>query len=332
MAKANKFLFSLLCSSLLCSAAGAKEIDMNTAQMQAMDKITGRVSLIDVPVNGEVKFGSFSIVVRACKSRPPEETPENYAFVDVADETLNGEQLNIFKGWMLSSTPALNAVEHPIYDVWLLKCTNTSVDKSRLLSPEQLTLRDEMPKKAPDKENTIQAPLSEEVPAAVSDKNVPETELSAEPVIETNQVETVVETQKVLEVTEPVAEEENILEENVEDGAPTSLINLPIDAAGQTENASPEVSAEMPIKAEVVESTGKEADKTAELAIEHNVAAVEDIPIVEVPEETPAEPLLPTETDNIPSEDDQFIDLSSEAGDFEAPETDELKVEALTAD
>ena len=87
MAKANKFLFSLLCSSLLCSAAGAKEIDMNTAQMQAMDKITGRVSLIDVPVNGEVKFGSFSIVVRACKSRPPEETPENYAFVDVADET-----------------------------------------------------------------------------------------------------------------------------------------------------------------------------------------------------------------------------------------------------
>ena len=52
---------------------------MNTAKMQAMDKITGRVSVIEVPVNSEVRFGSFSIVVRACKATPPEETPENYA-------------------------------------------------------------------------------------------------------------------------------------------------------------------------------------------------------------------------------------------------------------
>ena len=69
---------SVLLGSLLWTAsAGAYEIQTNTAKMQAMDKITGRVSVIEVPVNGEVKFGSFSIVVRACKKTPPEETPEN---------------------------------------------------------------------------------------------------------------------------------------------------------------------------------------------------------------------------------------------------------------
>ena len=66
------------------SASGA-EIDMNMAQMQAMDKITGKVSLIEVPVNGIAQFGSFSILVRACKTTPPEDTPENFAFVDVVD-------------------------------------------------------------------------------------------------------------------------------------------------------------------------------------------------------------------------------------------------------
>lgn len=51
-----------------------------------MDKITGMVRVIDLPVNSEVKYGSFSIVVRSCKTRPPEETPENFAFVDIVDD------------------------------------------------------------------------------------------------------------------------------------------------------------------------------------------------------------------------------------------------------
>lgn len=125
--------------------AQAEEIDKNTAQMQAMDKITGRVSVINVPVGGEVKFGSLSIVVRSCKTRPVEETPDNFAFVDVADTTLQGEQVNIFKGWMISSSPATHAVEHPIYDVWLLKCYDTEIDEALLLDEEKLAARDELP-------------------------------------------------------------------------------------------------------------------------------------------------------------------------------------------
>jgi hypothetical protein len=113
--------------------------------MQAMDKITGRVSMINVPVGGEVKFGSLSIIARSCKTRPVEETPDNFVFADIADTTLQGEQINIFKGWMISSSPATHAVEHPIYDVWLLKCHDTKVEKKQLLSEDQLAERDNLP-------------------------------------------------------------------------------------------------------------------------------------------------------------------------------------------
>ena len=136
---------ALFCFWALC--ANAAEIEMNTARMQAMDKITGRVSVINVPVNGNVHFGSLSIVVRSCKTRPVEETPENFAFVDVTDKSLKGEEINIFKGWMISSSPATNAVEHPIYDVWLLKCLNSETTTGQLMSEEQLAERDNLPMK-----------------------------------------------------------------------------------------------------------------------------------------------------------------------------------------
>ena len=143
----NNLFFSaaMLSTSLSVNPLQAKEISMNTAKLQAMDKITGRVSVLEAPVNALVNFGSFSILVRACKTRPPEETPDNFAFVDVVDINQNNQQMNIFKGWMISSSPALHAVEHPIYDVWLLKCLNTNVDKSKLLNEEQLKARDEIP-------------------------------------------------------------------------------------------------------------------------------------------------------------------------------------------
>lgn len=136
---------SIALSIVLPSISIAKEIKTNTAQMQAMDKVTGRVKVIEVPVKGNVNFGTFSILVRDCQTRPPEETPENYAFVDILDNNSDGTTVNVFRGWMLSSTQSLNAVEHPIYDVWLLKCIDTEVDKSTLLSDEELKQRNDIP-------------------------------------------------------------------------------------------------------------------------------------------------------------------------------------------
>lgn len=145
---ANKLKYGVLAGILISAlpAFAQKEISMSTAQMQALDKITGRVSIIDVPVGGKAEFGSFSVVVRTCKTRPEGEIPENFAFVDVSDKSFDEAEYNIFKGWMFSSKPAVNAVEHPIYDVWLLKCFNGEVKDADLMTAEALAQRDQLPR------------------------------------------------------------------------------------------------------------------------------------------------------------------------------------------
>ena len=157
--KTNFRIVAFLCA--FAFGANATEISMNTAVMQAMDKITGHVNLIEVPVNQEVMFGSFSILVRDCKTRAPEETPENFAFVDIVDNVAPDAKFNIFKGWMMSSSPALNPVAHPVYDVWLLKCKNTPDEKIKPMSAKDLLARDEVEiKRDPKKEY---ASLSQDV-------------------------------------------------------------------------------------------------------------------------------------------------------------------------
>lgn len=146
MAIKTIFIYTFMVSFLTIFSASAEQIDTNMAQMHAMDKITGRVSIIEVPVGGEVKFGTFSVVIRSCKTNAEGEVPENYAFVDVTDKSFDAEEFNIFKGWMISSSPAVNAVEHPIYDVWLLKCFNSEKEITNLLSKEQLAQRDNLPR------------------------------------------------------------------------------------------------------------------------------------------------------------------------------------------
>lgn len=166
---AKIFLFAIILHSF---AAYAENIEKNTARMQAMDKITGRVSMINVPVNGEVKFGSLSIVARSCKTRPAEETPDNFAFIDVTDTSPKGITENIFKGWMISSSPATHAVEHPIYDVWLLQCTDTKIDPKVLLSEQELTQRDELPMQGRTNKNASNA--SKETKAASAQEPIEE--------------------------------------------------------------------------------------------------------------------------------------------------------------
>lgn len=134
-------------AGMAAAPAFAAEISTNAALMQAMDKVTGRVNKITVPVNSKIAFGDFSLVLRACKKRPAEETPENFAFVDVADKSFGTDEYSIFRGWMLSSAPGMNAIEHPIYDVWLLECIDTDIDASKLLTSEELAQRDNLPDK-----------------------------------------------------------------------------------------------------------------------------------------------------------------------------------------
>jgi hypothetical protein len=116
-------LFAPALMILLWAAGAAAGMTAEpVAVLQGLDKITARVSRFEVPVGKPANFFTLSIEVRECQRSAPEDRPENAAFVEIY-ENRPGEQKNrLFSGWMFSSTPALSALEHPVYDVNLLEC------------------------------------------------------------------------------------------------------------------------------------------------------------------------------------------------------------------
>ncbi|MEP3278521.1 MAG: DUF2155 domain-containing protein [Stappiaceae bacterium] len=111
---------------LTSAAAQAEKIINPVAEFAGLDKITGRIISFDVYMDETVQFGALQVTPRVCNSRPPTETPQTTGFIEVDEVTLENEVQSIFSGWMFAASPALHAVEHSIYDVWLTDCKTTT--------------------------------------------------------------------------------------------------------------------------------------------------------------------------------------------------------------
>ena len=121
----HQLAFPFLLGALLLagnSSARAERIDNQVAVFAALDKVTARISRLEAPLGETVIFGALKVTPRACYSRPPTEAPNTDAFLEVDELTLQGELKRIFTGWMFAASPGLNAVEHPVFDVWLTEC------------------------------------------------------------------------------------------------------------------------------------------------------------------------------------------------------------------
>jgi len=110
----------LLLSGLPAQAADS--ISLPNAVLQGLDKVTARVERIETPVGRKLTFGALEVVVRACRKSPPEDPPEKAAFLEIWEMKSGEAAVSLFKGWMFASSPALSALEHPVYDVWVLDC------------------------------------------------------------------------------------------------------------------------------------------------------------------------------------------------------------------
>ena len=113
---------ALAAASVISGAYAADMVTEPLAQLQGLDKTTARVSQFDAAVGATVRFGNLSIVVRDCRRSPTEERPENAAFVEIYETRPGEAKERLFSGWMFSSSPALSALEHAVYDVNLLAC------------------------------------------------------------------------------------------------------------------------------------------------------------------------------------------------------------------
>ena len=102
--------------------ARAEKIANNVAVFAALDKVTARISPLEIRLGKTVTFGTLKVTPRVCNTRPPTEPPVTSAFVEVDEIQLDGKLKRIFTGWMFAESPGLHGVEHPVFDVWLTSC------------------------------------------------------------------------------------------------------------------------------------------------------------------------------------------------------------------
>jgi hypothetical protein len=125
-------LFALAVSVFTSTSIHAIDLPMDTAVLRALDKVTARVETLRVPVGVPVAFGRMEILVKSCYARPPEETPESSALLEI--NKIGGKRhdtkTKVFDGWMFASSPDLSAMDDPVYDVWVLACENKTASSA----------------------------------------------------------------------------------------------------------------------------------------------------------------------------------------------------------
>lgn len=118
---------------MLVTGAQGQSVANPVAVFTGLDKITGRITEFDVYMDETVQFGSLQLTPRACYTRPASQAQTSSAFVEVDEVSLRSTVQRIFSGWMFADSPALNAVDNAVYDVWLVDCRQSS----NVLPPDQ---------------------------------------------------------------------------------------------------------------------------------------------------------------------------------------------------
>jgi hypothetical protein len=129
-----------LCAALIASSAAsafAEPIENPIAVFDGLDKILGQTTSFEANIGEEKKFGSLVVKAFACHTRPVTEKPKTVAFVQVDELSSDGKRRRIFSGWMFAESPGLNAVEHPLYDVWLIGCRDPNAPPPPVEQPPE---------------------------------------------------------------------------------------------------------------------------------------------------------------------------------------------------
>ena len=139
VAAAGFSLLGVLAGAPLAQDNQSEErIANRVAEFSGLDKITGRIITFDVYIDETVQFGALQVTPRVCYSRPSTLTPKTDAFIEVDEITLDRKIRRIFTGWMFADSPGLNAIEHPVYDIWLKDCKMESEEVPPPAAPSRM--------------------------------------------------------------------------------------------------------------------------------------------------------------------------------------------------
>ncbi|MDR7039123.1 MULTISPECIES: DUF2155 domain-containing protein [Methylobacterium] len=153
----GRTVLATLALGICALPASADKIKNPTAVFSGLDKITGRIVSFEVAVDETVQFGALQLTPRVCYTRPPTESAKTTGFLEVDEVTLDNKYRRIFTGWMFAASPGLHAIEHPIYDVWLVDCkggTDLIAEAKEQEDVPALASKPEKPKRNRDKDPT----------------------------------------------------------------------------------------------------------------------------------------------------------------------------------
>lgn len=97
-----------------------------TVEIKALDKITAKTSTLSIKIGEEKKFGNLKIKPLKCSASDIDQPPDTVAYLQIIDTSdKKNDQVFVFNGWTFASSPTLRSLDHAIYDLWLLGCSNT---------------------------------------------------------------------------------------------------------------------------------------------------------------------------------------------------------------
>ena len=117
------FFLLILTVNFTFNSKSANDLEGSFTEIKVLDKISSKKTLVKLKNGEEIKHKDLSIKSMKCKNSEFDDDPEIIAYVQVKDLTnKNKDDVFVFNGWMFSSSPSIAPFDHPVYDVWLVKC------------------------------------------------------------------------------------------------------------------------------------------------------------------------------------------------------------------
>ncbi len=122
--KNSFFFFFLTFFFLYTSISYSKsQLEGSFTEIKILDKISSKNTSLKLKNGQLLKFKDLSIQSLKCKNSEFDDNPEITAYIQVRDlSNQNNDEVFVFNGWMFSSSPSITPFDHPIYDIWLVKC------------------------------------------------------------------------------------------------------------------------------------------------------------------------------------------------------------------
>ena len=97
--------------------------NISFVEIKILDKVSSKTSRLTLNIQKETKFENLIVKALKCQNSEFDDNPEVTAYMQVKDITLaNNDQVFVFNGWTFLSSPSITLFDHPVYDIWLIKC------------------------------------------------------------------------------------------------------------------------------------------------------------------------------------------------------------------